>query len=144
MATFILSQSAWEFANPVRACVCVCVCVCACVFILFHLLVSSGCTTSVICVRSSDRRSFVVSTSGCFCQVPSSLSLNLSYFASKDENSSRSLTGEKMIWYNAFRKKMIYIDIGYKSATVKPTSYEKILKIRRLLWSEFFNFESSP
>ena len=28
MATFILSQSAWEFANPVRARVCVCVCVC--------------------------------------------------------------------------------------------------------------------
>ena len=25
----------------------VCVCVCVCVFILFHLLVSSGCTTSV-------------------------------------------------------------------------------------------------
>ena len=32
-----------------------------CVFILFHLLVSSGCTTSVIYVRSSDQRSFVAS-----------------------------------------------------------------------------------
>ena len=32
-----------------------------CVFMLFHLLVSSGCTTSVIYVRSSDQRSFVVS-----------------------------------------------------------------------------------
>ena len=40
---------------------CVCVCVCVCVFMLFHLLVSSGCTTSVIYVRSSDQRSFVVS-----------------------------------------------------------------------------------
>ena len=39
---------------------------------------------------------------------------------------------------------MIYIDIGYKSAMVLPTSYEKILKIRRLLKSKFFNFESSP
>ena len=29
--------------------------------------------------------------------------------------------------------KMIYIDVGYKSALVKPTSDEKILKIRRLL-----------
>ena len=32
-----------------------------CMFMLFHLLVSSGCTTSVIYVRSSDQRSFVVS-----------------------------------------------------------------------------------
>ena len=30
-------------------------------------------------------------------------------------------------------EKMIYIDIGNKSARSKPTSYEKILKIRRLL-----------
>ena len=42
-------------------CVCVCVRVCVCVFMLFHLLVSSGCTTSVIYVRSSDQPSFVVS-----------------------------------------------------------------------------------
>ena len=32
-----------------------------CVFMVFHLLVPSGCTTSVIYVRSSDQRSFVVS-----------------------------------------------------------------------------------
>ena len=31
------------------------------VFMLFQVLVSSGCTTSVIYVRSSDQRSFVVS-----------------------------------------------------------------------------------
>ena len=31
------------------------------------------------------------------------------------------------------REKMIYIDIENKSARTKPTSYEKILKIRRLL-----------
>ena len=36
---------------------------CVCMFILFHLLVSSGCTTSVSYVRSSDQRSFVVSIS---------------------------------------------------------------------------------
>ena len=29
----------------------VCVCVCVCVFMLFHLMASSGCTTSVIYVR---------------------------------------------------------------------------------------------
>ena len=36
---------------------------CVCVFILFHLLVSPGCTTSVTYVRSSDQLSFVVSIS---------------------------------------------------------------------------------
>ena len=45
----------------VRVCVCVCVCVRVCVFILFHLLVSSGYTTSLTYVRSSDQRSFVLS-----------------------------------------------------------------------------------
>ena len=75
---------------------------CVCVFILFHLLVSSDCTTSETYVRSSDQRSFVVSISGCCCQVPSSLSPNLSYFTSKDENSSQPLTGEKTIWYNVW------------------------------------------
>ena len=43
----------------------------------------------------------------------------MSYFTSKDENSSRSPTGEKTIWYNVLREKMIYIDIGYKSQTDK-------------------------
>ena len=47
-----------------RARACVCVCVCVCVFILFHLLVSSGCTTSLTCVRSLDQRSFFVSILG--------------------------------------------------------------------------------
>ena len=84
---------------------CVCVCVCVSGFILFHLLVSSGCTTSVTYVRSSDQQSFVVSISRDFCQVPSSLFLNLSYFSSKDENSSRPLTGEKTIWYNVCPQK---------------------------------------
>ena len=30
----------------------------------------------------------------------------MSYFTSKDENSSRSPTGEKTIWYNALREKI--------------------------------------
>ena len=70
-------------------------CVCVCVFILFHLLVSSGCTTSVIYVRSSDLRPFVESIFRGFCRVPSSLFLNLSYFTSKDENSSWQLLERK-------------------------------------------------
>ena len=67
------------------------------VFMLFHVLVSSGCTTSVIYVRSSDQRSFVASSLWVPLQVPSALSPNLSYFTSKDEISSRAATGEKTI-----------------------------------------------
>ena len=51
---------------------------CVCVFVLFHLLVSSGCMMSVTYVRGLDQRSFVQSISRAFCQVPSSLFLNLS------------------------------------------------------------------
>ena len=100
---------------------------------LFHLLVSSGCTTSVIYVRSSDQRSFVVSVfwvllPSFFISVSESMLFDL-----QNENSSRSITGEKTIGYNTLREKMIYVDIGNKSARTKPTSYKKILKIRRLL-----------
>ena len=68
--------------------VCVCVCVCVCMFILFHLLISSGCMTSVTYMRCSEQRSFVVSITRGFCQVSSSPFLSLSYFTSKDENCS--------------------------------------------------------
>ena len=79
---------------------------CVCVFILFHLLVSSGCTTSV---NIRDQRSFVLSISRGFCQVPSSLFLNLSYSTFKDENSSRPLTGEKTIYNVCTGKDDIYL-----------------------------------
>ena len=62
---------------------CVCACVYVCFFILFHLLVSSGCTMSVTYMRCLDQQSFVVSIIRGFCQVPSSLFLNLSYLTSK-------------------------------------------------------------
>ena len=42
------------------------------VFMLFHVLVSSGCTTSVIYVRSSDQRSFVARS--LWVPLPSSFS----------------------------------------------------------------------
>ena len=54
-----------------------------------------------------DQRSFVASISRSFFQVPSSLFLNLPYSTSKDENSSRTLTGEKTI-YVCPRKDDIY------------------------------------
>ena len=59
-----------QVAAVLCVCVCVCVfvcvfvCVCVCMFILFHLLVSSGCTTSLTYMRYSDQRSFVVSILG--------------------------------------------------------------------------------
>ena len=67
---------------------------CVCVYAL-PPAVSSGCTTSVTYVRSSDQRTFVESISRGFCQVPSSLFLNLSCFTSKDENSSWQLLERK-------------------------------------------------
>ena len=57
----------------------------------------------------------------------------MSYFTSKDENFSPQLTGKKIIWYNVLRDKIIYIDIGYKSALHIPTDDEKMLKISSLL-----------
>ena len=38
----------------------------------------------------------------------------------------------------------IYIYIGYKSIPAKPACDEKIRRIRRLLQSQFFHFESGP
>ena len=90
---------------------CVCVCVygwvggCACVFILFHregffplqdvcdILEGYGSTTLFVSI--------------------------MSYFTSEDETPACRLTGEK-IWYDIIRAsaKMIYYDIGYKSATL--------------------------
>ena len=74
---------------------CVCVCVCVCVFITFDLLDSSYCKTSVTYMRCSDQRSFVLSMTRGFCQVPSSPFPNLSYLTSKDETPARQKTGEK-------------------------------------------------
>ena len=85
---------------------------CVCVFILFHLLVSSGYTTSVTYVRSSDQWSFVVSISRGFYQVPSSLFLNLSYFKLQPTAYWREKRYDLMFAL----EKMIYVDTGYKSA----------------------------
>ena len=79
----------------VVTCVCVCLCSSTCWFLpaAQHLWYTWE-------VRINDR--LLWAFSGCFCQVPSSLSPNLSYFTSKDENSSQPLTGEKTIWYNVW------------------------------------------
>ena len=85
------------------------VCVCVCLYSsAFWLLPNARRLwhTSLTFLRCSDQRSFVVSISRGFCQVPSSQFLNLLYFTSKDENCS---------------------------PTTKTDSDGKILKIRRLL-----------
>ena len=112
----------------------VCVCVSVCVFIFFHCEgffrvqavqdILYGYGSTILCCEYE---------LGAFCQVPLSPYLEMSYLTSKDKNSCPQLTGEKTIWYDVLREKMIYIDIGYKSAHRKPRSDEKILKIRRLL-----------
>ena len=65
------------------------------------------------------------------CQVPSSPYLKMSYFTSKKPPAALLLETER--YDIMLREKMIYIDIGNKSARTQPRSYQKILKIRRLL-----------
>ena len=89
-------------------CVCVCVCMCVCVFILFHLVASSVCKTSLTYLRCTDQRYFVAS-------IIRASSNFLSYFTSKDEYSSPQLLERKRYDIIQAREKMIYIDIGYKS-----------------------------
>ena len=99
-APVLKKSSQYLLIIQMLVCVCVCVCLCLCVFIPFHLLASSDCKASLICLRCSDQLSFVESISRGFCQVPSSQILNLSYFTSKDENSSWQLLERKrMRWY---------------------------------------------
>ena len=80
-----------------------------CVFIFFHLLVSSGCMTSVIWdVRINDLLLWVLLGASAKFLPPFS---NLSYFTSKDKNSSWPLTGEKMIWYNVLHENIYWYRI---------------------------------
>ena len=118
---------------------------CVCVFIPFHLLVSSGCMKSLTYVRSSDQRSFVVSISWlCYAKFHHRHIWKCHISPPKTKTPAALLLERKRYDILMLREKMIYIDIGNKSARTKPRSYKKILKIRRLLWSKFFNFESSP
>ena len=127
------SKSVFFFLLEI-VCVCVCVYVCVCVCLYSSTVKASSVwkmSKTYLRVRINDLVLWIFVD--WLCQVLSSPCLKMSYFTSKDENSSRPPTGEKTIWYNALREKMIFIDIGYKSALVKPPSYEKILKIRKLL-----------
>ena len=92
-----------------RACVCMCmggwVGGCACVFILFHR--EGFFPLQDVCDILEGYGSTML-----FVSI-------MSYFTSEDETPACRLTGEK-IWYDIIRAsaKMIYYDIGYKSATL--------------------------
>ena len=70
-----------------------------CFFILFHLLTSSICKTSVTYLRCTDQRSCVFSVAWCFCQV-----LNLSYFTSKDETPASTNWRENDMIYGSTQR----------------------------------------
>ena len=82
------------------------VCVCVSVFIFFH---HEGFFQLQDVQDMLERyRSMILCceySSGCFCQVPSSLFPNLSYFISKDVTPACRKTGEKMIWYTVLSQK---------------------------------------
>ena len=75
--------------------------------------------------------------SRCFYQVSSSPFLKMSYFTSKGETPEHD---NAMIYYEHTKRWYMLISRPLN----KPTSDVKILKIRRLLWSSYFHFESGP
>ena len=79
--------------------VCVCVCVCFCVSVYTLPPVGFFRLHEVFDIREKFRSMifrFDYQLTA-LCQVPSSPYLKMPYFTSKDENSSRSITGEKTI-----------------------------------------------
>ena len=106
--------------------VCMCVCVCVCVY-SSNVEASSNYKMSETNLRGTDQRSCVVNISqgsGCFCQVPSSqcfcqVPSFMSYFTSKDENSSQHKLERNRCDILTASKKMICIDIGYKSVSTQ-------------------------
>ena len=100
-----------------RVCVCTCVCLCMCLCLYSSTVkASSDCKTTGTYFRGTDQRCYVKYHSRCFCQVPSSSFLKMSYISPpktpKDENPSEHKLERKRydIW---FRENMIYIDIWY-------------------------------
>ena len=110
-------------------CVCLCVCVSVYVCVFFHCEGFFRLQDFQDILEGTDQRSCVVNISWVF----SAKFHHLRIWKCHVSPPKTKTTGEETIWYNALRKKMVYIDIRYKSALHKPTSDEKILKITRLL-----------
>ena len=118
-----------SFQNSIAS-MCVCVCVCVCVYVCVYLY-SSACWLLPIArrlwhtwgVRISDLLLWVFlgASASSFMPVSKSIIFHLQRWKLQP-----TATGEKTIWYNTAREKMIYIDIGYKSAQrQKPTVAER-------------------
>ena len=89
---------------------------------------SSDCKTSETYLEGTDRQCYVEYHSRCFCQVPSSPFLKMSYIS--PPRTSTNWKESCDIW---FRKKIIYIEKHIRRPLNKPTSDEEKLKMRRLL-----------
>ena len=91
-----LKRTMWQLKQVNCRCVCVtaghCVCVCLCSSTYWFLPASRHLWYRWD-VRINDL--LLWAFPGCFCQVPSSLSPNLSYFTSKDEKTSAVLLLER-------------------------------------------------
>ena len=105
-----------------------CMCVSVCVYIYSSTVeASSNYKMSETNLRGTDQQSCVVNISqgsGCFCQVPSSqcfcqVPSFMSYFTSKDENSSQHKLERNRCDILTASKKMICIDIGYKLVSIQ-------------------------
>ena len=82
----------------------------------FTVKASSDCKMSETYLRGTDQRTCVVNISRVLLSSSSSRYLKMSYFTSKDENSSQHKLERKRHDILTPSEKIIYIDIGYKSA----------------------------
>ena len=103
-----------------------------CVYLYsFTMKAYSDCKAFETYARGTDQQYYVEYHSWCFCQVPSSPFLKMSYISPpktpKDETCSKHKLERKPydIW---FCKKMIYIEIGYKSAAQEIDKWQKDTK----------------
>ena len=114
IAKFLRAAISKNICKQVLVCVCVraCVRVCVCLY-ASTVKASSDCKTSETYLRGTDQLCYVQYHSRCFCQIPSSTFLKMSYIFSpktpKDGNSSEHKLERKRhdIWF----RKNIYIDI---------------------------------
>ena len=103
---------------------CVCVFVCVCLYSSIPEA-SSDCKTSETYFRGTDRRCYVVSIISRHQDISSSF-LNMSYFTSEYETPAcRKL--ERKLYDTTLQEKIIYIDIGYKSADHQTDKWQNLL-----------------
>ena len=105
---------------------CVCVCVCVCILPTWKLLLTARCSRHTWEVRINDLVLWIFIW--VLCQVPSSPYRKMSYFTSKDENSSPQHTGEKAIWYNALHKRWYIMIQDISQSWPKADKWQKDTK----------------